>query len=90
MSNVQTIEAAYAAFANNDPSVLFGAMAPDIHWHEAEGIHSLTATRTSARKRLAKASSAGCWPRLRASPRCPIASSTAATTSSCWVATAAR
>jgi len=37
MSNVQTIEAAYAAFANNDPSVLFGAMAPDIHWHEAEG-----------------------------------------------------
>lgn len=37
MSNVQTIQAAYAAFANNDPSVLFGAMAPDIHWHEAQG-----------------------------------------------------
>jgi ketosteroid isomerase-like protein len=37
MSNAQTIQAAYAAFANNDPSVLFGAMAPDIHWHEAEG-----------------------------------------------------
>lgn len=37
MSNVQTIQAAYAAFANNDPSVLFGAMAPDIHWQEAHG-----------------------------------------------------
>ena len=37
MSSVQTLRAAYAALANNDPSVLFGAMAPDIHWHEAEG-----------------------------------------------------
>ncbi len=37
MSNVQTMQAAYAAFGNNDPSVLFGAMAPDIQWHEAEG-----------------------------------------------------
>ncbi len=37
MSSVQTIQAAYAAFANNDPSVLFGAMAPDIQWNEAQG-----------------------------------------------------
>jgi Ketosteroid isomerase-related protein len=37
MSNVQTIQAAYAAFAKNDPTVLFGAMAPDIQWREAEG-----------------------------------------------------
>lgn len=37
MSSVQTIQAAYAAFANNDPSVLIGAMASDIQWHEAEG-----------------------------------------------------
>lgn len=37
MSNVQTIKAGYAAFANNDPSVLFGAMAPEIRWFEAEG-----------------------------------------------------
>ena len=37
MSNVQTIQAAFAAFAKNDPSVLFGAMAPDIQWREAEG-----------------------------------------------------
>ena len=37
MSNAQTIQAAYAAFASNDPSVLFGAMAPDIQWHEAQG-----------------------------------------------------
>lgn len=37
MSALQTIEAAYAAFANNDPSVLFGAMAPDVEWREAEG-----------------------------------------------------
>ena len=37
MSNAQTLQAAYAAFANNDPSVLFGAMAPDIQWNEAEG-----------------------------------------------------
>ena len=35
--SVRTIQAAYAAFANNDPSVLFGAMAPDIQWHEAQG-----------------------------------------------------
>jgi len=37
MSNVQTMRAAYAALANNDPSVLFCAMAADIHWHEAQG-----------------------------------------------------
>lgn len=37
MSNVQTLQAAYAALANNDPSVLFGAMAPDIQWHQAQG-----------------------------------------------------
>lgn len=37
MSNLQTIQAAYAAFAKNDPSVLFGAMAPDIQWNEAQG-----------------------------------------------------
>lgn len=35
--SVRTIQAAYAAFANNDPSVLFGAMAPDIEWNEAPG-----------------------------------------------------
>jgi len=35
--SVQTIQAAYAALANNDPSVLFGAMAPDIQWNEAQG-----------------------------------------------------
>ena len=37
MSNVQTMQAAYAAFGRNDPSVLFGAMAPDVQWYEAEG-----------------------------------------------------
>src|SRR5829696_1738928 len=37
MSNVQAIQAAYSALANNDPSLLFGAMAPDIQWNEAEG-----------------------------------------------------
>ena len=37
MSSVPTVQAAYAAFANNDPSLLFGAMAPDIQWNEAEG-----------------------------------------------------
>ena len=37
MSNAQTLQAAYAALANNDPSVLFGAMAPDIEWNQAEG-----------------------------------------------------
>ena len=35
--SIKTIQAAYAAFANNDPSVLFGAMAPDVQWHEAQG-----------------------------------------------------
>lgn len=37
MSAIETIEAAYAAFGRNDPSVLFGAMDAAIHWHEAEG-----------------------------------------------------
>jgi uncharacterized protein len=37
MSNLNTVQAAYAAFAKNDPSVLFGAMTPDIQWNEAEG-----------------------------------------------------
>src|SRR3954463_9870296 len=37
MSSAQTAKAAYAAFAKNDPSVLFAAMAPDIQWHQAEG-----------------------------------------------------
>ena len=37
MSSLHTIQAGYAAFAKNDPSVLFGAMAPDIQWREAEG-----------------------------------------------------
>lgn len=37
MSSVHTIRSAYSAFANNDPSLLFGAMAPDIQWREAEG-----------------------------------------------------
>ncbi|MEP6832289.1 MAG: nuclear transport factor 2 family protein [Gemmatimonas sp.] len=35
--SLQTIQAGYAAFANNDPSVLFGAMAPGIQWNEGEG-----------------------------------------------------
>jgi ketosteroid isomerase-like protein len=34
---VDTIRAAYAAFGRNDPSVLFGAMAPAVSWNEAEG-----------------------------------------------------
>ena len=37
MSAIATIEAAYAAFGRNDPTVLFGAMDPAISWHEAEG-----------------------------------------------------
>ena len=37
MSPLETITAAYAAFGNNDPSVLFGAMDPAIAWNEAEG-----------------------------------------------------
>jgi ketosteroid isomerase-like protein len=37
MSALETIKAAYAAFARNDPSVLFGAMDPAITWNEAEG-----------------------------------------------------
>lgn len=37
MSTLETIKAAYAAFARNDPSVLFGAMDPAISWNEAEG-----------------------------------------------------
>ena len=37
MANLETVQAAYAAFARNDPSVLFGAMDPAIRWHQAEG-----------------------------------------------------
>lgn len=37
MSNLETIKAGYAAFARNDPSVLFGAMDLAIQWNEAEG-----------------------------------------------------
>lgn len=37
MSGIETIKAAYAAFAHNDPSVLFGAMDSSIQWNEAEG-----------------------------------------------------
>jgi len=36
MTPHETITAAYAAFARNDPSVLFGAMAESIDWREAE------------------------------------------------------
>ncbi len=37
MTPVETIKAAYAAFARNDPSVLFGAMDAAVTWNEAEG-----------------------------------------------------
>ena len=37
MTPFETINAAYAAFGRNDPSVLFGAMDPAITWNEAEG-----------------------------------------------------
>jgi ketosteroid isomerase-like protein len=37
MSELDTIKAAYAAFGRNDPSVLFAAMDPAIHWNDAEG-----------------------------------------------------
>lgn len=37
MSAVETVKAAYAAFARNDPSPMFGAMAPSVSWNEAEG-----------------------------------------------------
>src|SRR4051812_6049894 len=37
MTPVESLKAAYAAFARNDPSVLFGAMDPGVTWNEAEG-----------------------------------------------------
>jgi ketosteroid isomerase-like protein len=37
MTNLETIKAAYDAFARNDPSVLFGALDPAVQWREAEG-----------------------------------------------------
>ncbi len=37
MTPFETIKAAYAAFARNDPSVLFGAMDAAVIWNEAEG-----------------------------------------------------
>jgi ketosteroid isomerase-like protein len=36
MAPIDIIKAAYAAFAANDPGVLFGAMDPAIIWNEAE------------------------------------------------------
>ena len=88
--SVETIQAAYAAFAKNDPSVLLGAMAPDIQWHQAQGNPLADRNPYVGDKRLAKAYSAGCSPPSTASARRPIGSSTAATTSSCSAATAAR
>ncbi len=41
--SIRTIQAAHAAFANNDPSVLFGAMAPDTqHVYRFEGDRIVT------------------------------------------------
>ncbi|MEO8361357.1 MAG: nuclear transport factor 2 family protein [Vicinamibacteria bacterium] len=37
MSAFEAIQAAYAAFGRNDPSVLFGLMDPAMSWNEAEG-----------------------------------------------------
>ena len=37
MSAIETIKAGYAAFARNDPSVLFGALDAAVNWNEAEG-----------------------------------------------------
>ena len=37
MSSLETIKAAYDAFARNDPSVLFAAMDPAVKWNQAEG-----------------------------------------------------
>ena len=37
MSGLKTIQSVYAAFGRNDPSVLFAAMDPAIHWIQAEG-----------------------------------------------------
>ena len=37
MSGLKTIQAVYTAFGRNDPSVLFAAMDPAIHWIQAEG-----------------------------------------------------
>ena len=37
MAAVDMVKAAYAAFARNDPSVMFSAMDPSIAWLEAEG-----------------------------------------------------
>ncbi len=59
MTPVETIKAAYEAFARNDPSVLFGAMDPGVTWHEAEGNPLADRIPTSAPRRLAKACSDG-------------------------------
>src|SRR5688572_1906837 len=37
MSPIDSVKAAYAAFARNDPSVLLGALDPSVMWNEAEG-----------------------------------------------------
>ena len=37
MTPVETLKVVYAAFARNDPSVLFSAMDPAVTWNEAEG-----------------------------------------------------
>lgn len=37
MSNVDIISGLYEAFGRGDVPAVLGAMAPDIHWYEAEG-----------------------------------------------------
>jgi uncharacterized protein len=80
MTPHETITAAYAAFARNDPSVLFGAMADSIEWREAEG--NPLADRNPYRG--AQAIGEGVFARLVdatiTSPPCPTGSSTAAMT----------
>jgi ketosteroid isomerase-like protein len=37
MRNVELIKGIYEAFGRGDVPTVLGAMAPEIHWHEAEG-----------------------------------------------------
>ncbi len=90
MSAFETIKAAYAAFGRNDPSVLFGAMDPAIDWKEAEGNPLADRNPYVGPQAVGDGVFARLLAAIDNSPPCPARSSTAAITSWCSVATAAR
>jgi len=74
MSAVETIQAAYAAFGRNDPSVLFAAMDPAIHWNDAEGSPLADRNPYVGPQAVGEVCLHACWQRSTTSALCPARS----------------